>query len=94
MNGHRHTFQILTKRAERMFKYYQDGNESIPENCWCGMTVENRENRHRIEWLMDMNGVSVRFLSCEPLISDLGVLNLYNIDWVMSAESPATKPDR
>ena len=78
-----HTFQILTKRAERMFEYYQDGNESIPENCWCGMTVENRENRHRIEWLRDMTGTSVRFLSCEPLISDLGVLNLSNIDWVI-----------
>lgn len=89
-----HTFQILTKRAERMFEYYQDGSKSIPENCWCGMTVENRENRHRIEWLRDMNGVSVRFLSCEPLISDLGVLNLSNIDWVIvgGESGPKARP--
>lgn len=78
-----HTFQILTKRAGRMFDYYTDGSESFPNNCWCGATVENRSARPRIEWLRDMVGVSVRFLSCEPLIDDLGVLKLDNIDWVI-----------
>lgn len=78
-----HTFQILTKRAGRMFDYYTDGSESFPNNCWCGVTVENRSARPRIEWLRDMVGVSVRFLSCEPLIGDLGVLKLDNIDWVI-----------
>lgn len=78
-----HTFQLLTKRQTNMFDYYQDGNMPIPQNCWCGVTVENRENRHRIEWLRDMSGVSVRFLSCEPLLSDLGVLKLKGIDWVI-----------
>lgn len=78
-----HTFQILTKRAGRMFDYYTDGSESFPNNCWCGATVENRSARPRIEWLRDMVGVPVRFLSCEPLIEDLGELNLSGIDWVI-----------
>ena len=78
-----HTFQILTKRAGRLFDYYTDGSESIPLNCWCGVTVETRFATQRIEFLRDMRGVSVRFLSCEPLIEDLGVLNLDRIDWVI-----------
>lgn len=89
-----HTFQILTKRAGRMFEYYTDGRELIPYNCWCGVTVENRSSRPRIIWLHDMVGVSVCFLSCEPLIEDLGELNLDNIDWVIvgGESGPKARP--
>ena len=36
-----HTYQILTKRADAMFKYFQ--NKNIPENIWLGVTVENKK---------------------------------------------------
>ncbi|MBO4382214.1 MAG: phage Gp37/Gp68 family protein [Alistipes sp.] len=89
-----HTFQILTKRAERMFRYYQDGEVSIPSNCWLGVTVESIFTRSRIEWLRDIDNISVRFLSCEPLIEDLGVLKLENIDWVIvgGESGPKARP--
>lgn len=78
-----HTFQILTKRSERMFDYYFSKNVYTPRNCWFGVTVENQKAKSRIEKLHSMMAASVRFLSCEPLIEDLGVLNLDRIDWVI-----------
>lgn len=69
-----HTFQVLTKRAERMATVC--GDLRIPRNVWLGVSVENR--RHgvpRIDLLRDIDA-SVRFLSIEPLLEDLGPLNL------------------
>jgi protein gp37 len=76
-----HTFQILTKRAERLFEYSQ--SFSVPENAWLGVSVENK--RHgvpRIEWLRRARS-SIKFLSVEPLLEDVGVLNLEGLDWVI-----------
>ncbi|GHT61037.1 hypothetical protein AGMMS50239_11110 [Bacteroidia bacterium] len=75
-----HRYQLLTKRADRMAEYFQ--NHPIPENVWLGATVENQSEKGRIDFLRDLNA-SVRFLSCEPLLEDLGELNLENIDWVI-----------
>ncbi|MDR0294661.1 MAG: phage Gp37/Gp68 family protein [Prevotellaceae bacterium] len=75
-----HRYQLLTKRAERMAKYFQTRN--IPNNVWLGVTVENQSTKKRIDFLQSLNA-SVRFLSCEPLLEDLGALNLENIDWVI-----------
>ena len=76
-----HTYQILTKRADKMFEYFQ--NKKIPENIWLGVTVENRkEGLPRIDYLRQLNA-SVLFLSVEPLLEDLGKVNLNNIDWVI-----------
>lgn len=71
-----HIFQILTKRAERVvdFKY--------PENVWLGVTVEKAKYKSRIDFLKKTNA-SVKFLSCEPLLENLGVLDLSGIDWVI-----------
>lgn len=80
-----HTFQLLTKRTELMYNYFHDwwGFESMPKNCWLGTTVENEEAKPRIEWLKRIENAPVRFLSCEPLLSDLGKLDLNGIDWVI-----------
>lgn len=80
-----HTFQLLTKRTERMRDYFNNGKYPVPENAWIGTTVENADMVRRIEWLNDIKSAHVRFLSCEPLLSDLGDIkeHLWNIDWVI-----------
>lgn len=75
-----HKYQILTKRAKRMSDYFS--NRSIPNNIWLGVTVESKSNLDRIEHLRYLD-VGVRFLSCEPLLEDLGDVNLDNIDWII-----------
>ncbi len=76
-----HTYQILTKRSERMYNYLS--KRDIPENIWLGVTVENKkEGLPRIEHLRKLKA-SVLFLSVEPLLEDLGTIDLTNIDWVI-----------
>ncbi|NLE06278.1 MAG: phage Gp37/Gp68 family protein, partial [Crenarchaeota archaeon] len=76
-----HTYQILTKRADRMLQYVSQ--REIPKNIWLGVTVENKEEGlPRIDKLRQIKA-SVLFLSIEPLLEDLGKLNLKNIDWVI-----------
>lgn len=75
-----HRYQLLTKRAERMAEYFQ--NREIPKNAWLGVTVEAQSSKKRIDILRTLNA-PINFLSCEPLIEDLGILNLDNIDWVI-----------
>ena len=76
-----HTYQILTKRADKMFKYLS--NRTIPPNIWLGVTVEDKKNGvPRIDKLRQLNA-TVLFLSVEPLLEDLGEINLDNIDWVI-----------
>ena len=78
-----HTFQLLTKRTERMHDYFTYGKHPVPSNCWIGTTVENQLAVRRIPWLAEIKSAPVRFLSCEPLLSDLKDLDLFNIDWVI-----------
>ncbi len=75
-----HRYQILTKRAERMSEYFE--THKIPQNIWLGVTVEAQSTKFRIDYLRKINA-SVRFLSCEPLVEDLGSLNLGGIDWII-----------
>ena len=76
-----HTYQILTKRAEIMSKYFS--TREVPDNVWLGVTVESESLKWRIEHLRYINTKNVRFLSCEPLLENLGRLNLDDIDWVI-----------
>lgn len=76
----RHRYQILTKRAERMEEYFK--NRNVPNNVWLGVTVENQKTKYRIEYLTRINA-QIHFLSCEPLLEDLGILNFENIQWVI-----------
>ena len=75
-----HRYQLLTKRDKRMAKYFE--NRKIPANVWLGVTVEAKSTKERINTLRNIPA-SIRFLSCEPLLEDLGELDLSNIDWVI-----------
>jgi len=76
-----HSFQILTKRAERMASFFAD--HLAPPNAWLGVTAENRTcGLPRIHFLRQI-GVSIRFVSMEPLLEDIGPLDLAGIDWVI-----------
>lgn len=83
-----HTFQILTKRPARMAAYFEKYRD-VPRNVWLGTTVEHDDYKDRINTLVKISNdpriypVSVKFLSCEPLLSDLGKLDLNGIDWVI-----------
>lgn len=75
-----HNYQILTKRAERMAQYFE--SRPVPKNAWLGVTVDVKSAKKRIDYLRNLNA-SIKFLSCEPLLEDLGEMNLQNIDWVI-----------
>lgn len=87
----RHRYQILTKRAERMAEYF--ATRSIPDNVWLGVTVEAQSSRFRIDRLRNLSA-SVKFLSCEPLVEDLGEIDLTGIDWVIvgGESGPKARP--
>jgi protein gp37 len=74
-----HTFQILTKRSDRMADV--SSRLLIPENVWMGVSVENQRWTSRIDDLRKLDA-PVRFLSCEPLLGPLR-LNLDGIHWVI-----------
>ncbi|MBF5054726.1 phage protein Gp37 [Alcanivorax sp. 521-1] len=76
-----HTYQILTKRAERIRDYYS--SRPVPPNVWLGVSVEDRKyGLPRIPHLRSV-AAKVRFLSVEPLLEDLGEFDLSGIDWVI-----------
>lgn len=85
-----HTFQVLTKRPERMrdvlpevYSQLQDGEPSEPlENVWLGTSVENARFAWRVDCLRDTSA-AIRFISAEPLLGPLGGLDLAEIDWVI-----------
>jgi protein gp37 len=79
-NTPQHTYQILTKREKILEKYCSQ--RSIPENAWIGVTVESHLRKDRIDILRGINA-KVRFLSIEPLLTDMGELNLNGIHWVI-----------
>ena len=76
----RHKYQILTKRADRMQEYFS--TRSIPSNVWLGVTVEPDKRKSRLDCLRNLPA-KVKFLSCEPLLSDLGQMDLTGINWVI-----------
>lgn len=75
-----HRYQILTKRAERMAEYFK--THIIPQNAWLGVTVEAASSVFRIDYLRNLQA-SIKFLSCEPLVEDLGAFDLSGINWVI-----------
>lgn len=82
-----HMYQILTKRPERLI-------ELAPQlewhkNIWMGVSVENQNYVHRIDYLRQIPA-TVRFLSCEPLLGSLQ-LNLTDIHWVIVGGESGSK---
>lgn len=87
-----HTFQILTKRADRMAEYFE--GKKAPSNAWLGVSVEDRNyGVPRIDHLRKVNA-AIRFLSVEPLLEDVGTLDLTNIHWVIvgGESGPKARP--
>ncbi|MBI4482793.1 MAG: phage Gp37/Gp68 family protein [Acidobacteria bacterium] len=76
-----HTFQVLTKRPERLLELCNSYIDHVPKNVWLGVSVENEKYTWRIDYLRQLNA-SIRFLSCEPLLGPLD-LNLDGIHWVI-----------
>ena len=89
----RHTFQILTKRPDRMAEIIS----SLPmlPNVWLGTSVESSEYLGRLDALRRVNAI-VRFVSFEPLLGSVAEADLQNIQWaIVGGESgPRSRPMR
>jgi|SRR5688572_4120014 len=77
----RHTYQILTKRAERLARIAP--RLQWPDNIWIGVSVETTAYTWRIEYLRRVRA-AVRFVSAEPLLEALPSLDLSGIDWLIA----------
>jgi len=79
-NCPQHTFQILTKRSERLRELAIELD--WPNNVWMGVSIEDEQVLNRVH---DLHAVpaAIRFLSCEPLIGPLDDLPLEGIHWVI-----------
>jgi len=89
-----HTYQILTKRASRMRKYFSPENHIVPANAWLGVSVEDRKyGVPRIDELRNIDA-QIRFLSIEPLLENIGDVDLTGIHWaIVGGESgPKARP--
>jgi protein gp37 len=75
-----HTFQVLTKRADRLQGLSSRLKWSA--NIWMGVSVENEDHVFRIDYLRETSA-QLRFLSLEPLLGPLPELVLDRIDWVI-----------
>jgi protein gp37 len=89
--AHWHTFQVLTKRSERLQKLSPE-LEWTP-NIWMGVSVENKNYTYRIDHLRK-TGAFIKFLSLEPLLGPLSNLKLQGVDWaIVGGESgPGARP--
>lgn len=87
-----HVYQILTKRAERLPIFF--AQRTCPVNVWLGVSVEDR--RYGLPRIAHLRKVEaqVRFLSIEPLLADVGKLNLSGIHWVIvgGESGPRARP--
>jgi protein gp37 len=101
----RHRYQVLTKRPERLLEFYAWNYQGVSDaeaqadwlgsfgHIWFGVTVENRHFTSRIEKLRQLPAL-VRFLSVEPLLEDIGALDLTGISWVIigGESGPGSRP--
>jgi protein gp37 len=83
-----HTFQILTKRHERLAEIA--GELSWHPNIWIGVSIENRRFIHRADYLRQVDA-AVRFISAEPLLGPLDELDLAGIDWLIAGGESGPK---
>ena len=85
IQGDWHNYQVLTKRAERLEKLLNSKLKfaTVSSHIWWGVSVEDRKHGiPRIEHLRN-TPAAIKFLSIEPLLQDLGLVNLTAIDWVI-----------
>jgi protein gp37 len=91
--AHWHVFQILTKRPENMRRMIDRIGLPILPNVWLGTSVESREFADRIE-ILRKTPAAVRFVSFEPLLGNVGSVDLSNVHWaIVGGESgPGARP--
>ena len=89
-----HTFQVLTKRPERMRAFIKEGQLAPLPNVWLGTSVENADYLPRLDELRATSTPSVRFVSFEPLLGSVSAANLRGIAWaIVGGESgPGARP--
>lgn len=80
IKAHWHTFQVLTKRSERLLEIYPE--LEWPNNVWMGVSIESNKYIYRSDDLSKVPA-AVRFLSVEPLLEMIPNLPLKNINWVI-----------
>jgi protein gp37 len=80
-----HTFQVLTKRADRLVLWHRGGAvvRPIPENVWIGVSVESSRYAWRVDRLRQVEA-GTRFVSAEPLLGPLSNVNLSGISWLIT----------
>jgi protein gp37 len=88
-----HTYQVLTKRPDRMRKLLASPSFAAVPNIWIGTSVEDAAVLHRINELRAISG-HIRFVSFEPLIGPVGPVDLTDVDWaIVGGESgPRSRP--
>ena len=86
MRASHHIYQILTKRGRGMVEmskaFVASFGEIMPEHIWCGVSVEDQANAGRIDDLRDV-ACTTRFISFEPLLGPIEVVDLTGIDWAI-----------
>jgi protein gp37 len=96
MEANWHTYQVLTKRSTRLQKLLTGALRfaASAQHIWWGVSVEDNEyGKPRIEHLR-RSPAAVKFLSIEPLLEDLGQLDLSHISWVIvgGESGPGARP--
>lgn len=87
----KHTFQVLTKRADRLLELNSELNWT--PNIWIGVSIEDNNVLERVEYL-NQTGAQIKFLSMEPLLGPVDDLNLDGINWVIvgGESGPKSRP--
>jgi protein gp37 len=90
-----HVFQVLTKRSSLLRRYINQRYSArpAPAHIWLGVSIENRQALVRLKHLRQANA-TIRFLSLEPLLEDLGRLDLSGISWAIAGgeSGPSARP--
>ena len=86
-----HTFQVLTKRPERMCKLIDELRLKTLPNLWLGTSIENKDVLHRIDALKNI-AAYIKFISFEPLIGPVTTVDLRLVDWVIVGGNPVPEP--
>jgi protein gp37 len=86
----RHTYQMLTKRHERLSRIANSGVVTWTPNIWQGVSIENNRFTLRADYLRQVPA-SIRFISAEPLLTALPDLNLEGIHWLIAGGESGPK---
>jgi protein gp37 len=91
--GHWHSFQILTKRPDRMLEILSGPGFRVLDNVWLGTSVEDKDHLDRIDVLRCVPA-RIRFVSFEPLLGPIVNPNLNGVHWaIIGGESgPRSRP--